>query len=325
MNNVAAGPGVSAAVPLTPELVSALRAIEHQGEFVFVNEDGNLRHPVAELFGTSAGRQVGLRSLNLAAAMKATLIRLVLLCAIPATGCGASGGPGGTQDGAGTGGNFFDAGNSSGEGGSSTGGSAGGMDASIEGSSAAGSGGGTAGYGGVGESGRGGASGAWGGGGGGTTGGTGGAQLVYEATADGTPIPFFSLIVAQVSQDGQRFRFWLNGAQPSFRLTIDFVVMMGATQGTYSCGSTGTNSLSITYVSPTTGVEYATPPIAAQGSCSVHFTDIPANGTGRLAGTFSATLGFYRPPADAPGPWDMTPVAITDGVIDIPVPGQFRR
>jgi hypothetical protein len=28
------------AVPLTPELGSALRAIEHQGEFVFVNEDG---------------------------------------------------------------------------------------------------------------------------------------------------------------------------------------------------------------------------------------------------------------------------------------------
>ena len=33
------------AVPLTPELVSALRAIEHQGEFVFVNEDGTRLRP----------------------------------------------------------------------------------------------------------------------------------------------------------------------------------------------------------------------------------------------------------------------------------------
>ena len=258
--------------------------------------------------------------------MKATLIRVVILCASLAIGCGASGGPRETQGGAGVGGNYFDAGTYSREGGSSTGGSAGGMDASIGGSSAAGSGGQAGGYGGGGESGRGGASGASGrGGGGGATGGTGGARLVYEAIADGTAIGFFSLIVGEVSQDGQRFRFWLNGARASFRLTIDFAVMMGATQGSYSCGSTGTSSLSITYLSPTTGVEYATPPIAAVGSCSVHFTDIPANGTGRLAGTFSATLGFYRPPADAPGPWDMTPVAITDGVIDIPVPGQFRR
>src|SRR5882724_1785215 len=33
------------AVPLTPELVGALRAIEHQGEFVFVNEDGTRLRP----------------------------------------------------------------------------------------------------------------------------------------------------------------------------------------------------------------------------------------------------------------------------------------
>ena len=33
------------AVPLTPELVGALRAIEHRGEFVFVNEDGTRLRP----------------------------------------------------------------------------------------------------------------------------------------------------------------------------------------------------------------------------------------------------------------------------------------
>ena len=92
---------------------------------------------------------------------------------------------------------------------------------------------------------------------------TGGVSVVYEAAANGTPIGVFTLVVLQVSQNGQNFRFWLNGAQPSFRLTLDFVVAMGATQGDYSGGSSGTNSLSISYVSPTTGVEYATPPITS--------------------------------------------------------------
>lgn len=50
------------AVPLTPELVSALRAIEHQGEFVFVNEDGTRLRPgqFHELLW-GAQRRAGLR------------------------------------------------------------------------------------------------------------------------------------------------------------------------------------------------------------------------------------------------------------------------
>jgi hypothetical protein len=258
-----------------------------------------------------------------------------ILCAIAAIGCGASMGPTDAQGQAGMGGSLFDAGDSSGEGGSSTGGSIGEIDGSA-GSSAGDSGGtigaGTAGAAGtsVGDdgggagAGGGGTSGASGrGGGGGSTAGTGGSAVVYEAAINGT-LTDFLLVVAQVTQDGQTIRFWLNGVHISFRLTIDFVVPMGTTQGDYSCGSSGTNSLSILYMSPN-GPEYATPPIITMGSCSVHFTSIPANGTGRLAGTFSATLAFYRPPFDAPGPWDVTPVSITDGVIDLPVPGEFRR
>ena len=43
------------AVPLTPELASALRAIEHQGEFVFVNEDGTRLRP-GQFHGDALGR-----------------------------------------------------------------------------------------------------------------------------------------------------------------------------------------------------------------------------------------------------------------------------
>lgn len=228
------------------------------------------------------------------------------------------------------GGSGFDAGGSSGEAGSSTGGSGG------EAGSTGGSGGesGTAGaagtsFGGAGgEAGAGvaGASGASGTGGtGGSTGGIGGGSVVYEANVNGTPIGSFSLIVGQVTPSGQSFRFWLNGARASFRLTLALSVAMGTTQGDYSCGSSGTTSLSISYLSPATGVEYATPPIAQMGSCAVHFTHIPATGTGRFAGTFSGTLAFHQPPFDAPGPWDMTPVSITDGVFDLQVPAEHRR
>jgi integrase len=50
------------AVPLTPELAGALRAIEHQGEFVFVNEDGTRLRPgqFHELLW-AAQRRAGLR------------------------------------------------------------------------------------------------------------------------------------------------------------------------------------------------------------------------------------------------------------------------
>jgi integrase len=50
------------ALPLTPELASALRAIEHQGEFVFLNEDGTRLRPgqFHELLW-GAQRRAGLR------------------------------------------------------------------------------------------------------------------------------------------------------------------------------------------------------------------------------------------------------------------------
>ena len=49
-------------MPLTPELVGALRAIEHKGEFVFVNEDGTRLRPgqFHELLW-GAQRRAGLR------------------------------------------------------------------------------------------------------------------------------------------------------------------------------------------------------------------------------------------------------------------------
>ena len=157
------------------------------------------------------------------------------------------------------------------------------------------------------------------------SGGTGGGGgVTYDATVNGTPIDF-SLIVAQVTPDGQRLRFWLNGARASFSLTMTFMVPMGTTKGDYSCGSVETTSLSMTYRSPN-GNDYAAPSrINGAGSCSVHFTAIPATGTGRLSGTFTATLEFDQPPADLPPPWDMTPVVVTNGVFDVPAPIHFRR
>lgn len=136
-------------------------------------------------------------------------------------------------------------------------------------------------------------------------GGSSGGNKV-SATIDGTPVDF-SIISVSFMPIGQSYRFNVSASvtEPEFRsLSLLLAVPQGTTSATPTCGE-----ISLAYQSESKGLVATTP----QSTCAGNFSEIGAQGSGRLVGEFSGTIS---PPGGGQG------VEVTEGQVDVVVPAN---